>query len=177
MKRYTFNEARAMGEIGNTSSFHIKMDTAPGSKVSSVSGLNLIKNTFYPAMEVDYNQAEIKNLDLTIGPGIDLKIPIYSAYTTSIKVQFYDTDIKAIKNFVKNWIKEKSSLHTKRLSPANLKDWAVKLTVLNFDKAHKDVSNFNDTFYIVPDETLDYHGDQSFNLDTNTLTFNIVGVE
>ena len=178
MKKYSFNEARTMGELGNSSNWAISFDTIPGSKVTSINSLNLIKNQFFPAMDIDYEQANIETVTITVGPNLDIKIPVCNKNTTELTVQFYDTDIKKIRSFMLDWIRHKMKIDSDNpLAPSNFKNIAIKIKIFHYDKEHNLLKDIKDIFYIVPDGSIDFHGDQSYQLDTNQIKFNIVGTE
>jgi len=179
IKKYTFNQARAtMGEVGNASSWLISFEMVSGSSMTNISSLNLIAGKFFPAIDVDYNQIDVQKKELKIGPDLEVNIPTHCANITSIKIQFYDTDKKKIRTALRDWVIHKTSLTSNRQAPADLKDIALKLVVYHIDKKElEEISGLTEKFYIVPDGTIDFHGDGSFNLDSLPITFNIVGTE
>ena len=177
--RFTANNLRVAMEAGSTSNWLVTFENVAGSKAPKADLLNLIKSdngNFFPCQDVDYNQTNIEEKTIEVGPSIKISVPVFIEPPTEISLTYFETHQKDIRAFVRNWV-EKSSLKNKQ-APSNIKKIVMKVVIWYFDKELKGLEQYpKDVYYVYPKGALSTRGDQAFALDTNTLTLAIVGTE
>lgn len=176
MSRFTSNQLRGSFELGNTSSWVVSFESV-GQNSPDVSKLNLIAGKFCPVSDVEYDQYTVTTHNILVGPGLEINVPVYAAdHPHSITMTIYDEHKKTIRTFIRNWATKTLKL-TKGQAPvlSKLKDSCLLVRIQHFDKQLNNLSN--DSFYILPMDSLAFRGDQAFSADTIPLTFNVVGTQ
>jgi len=177
--RFSANQLRTAMEAGSTSNWLVTFQDVSGSSAPKADLLNLIKSSdgnFFPAQDVDYNQLNIEEKTIEVGPSIKISVPVFIEPPTEINLTYFETHKKHIRAFVRDWV-GKSSLKDKQ-APSNIKKIAMKIVIWYFDKELKDLEQYpKDVYYAYPKGALGTRGDQAFALDTNNLVLSIVGVE
>jgi len=177
--RFTSNNLRAAMEVGSTSNWLITFQNVAGSSAPKADLINLIKSpngNFFPAQDVEYNQVNIEEKAIEVGPSIKISIPVFVEPPTEMRITYFETHKKTIRNFVRNWVGN-SSLKNKQ-APSNLKKIAMKVIVWYFDKELNDLVEYpKDVYYVYPKGALSTRGDQQFAVDSNNLVLDIIGVE
>ena len=178
--RFTSNTLRTAFEAGTTSNWLVTFENVPNSSAQLADRFNLIKQSqggnFFPAQDIDYNQVNIEEKVIEVGPSVKIHIPVFAEPPTEMNITYFETHKKEIKNILRTWI-DGTRLNNKQ-APANIKDIAMKVIVWYFDKELNDLEEYpKDVYYVVPKGSLSTRGDQAFALDTNVLNLAIVGTE
>lgn len=178
--RYSLNSVASSLEVGNSSSWVLSFRRAGESSAPDPSEFNLIKSDSYgftPALDVDYDQFNVETKTITVGPGIELELPVLNKGTKSITVTLYDSHEKLIRNAMRSWVKDYLQIDKgKAPSFADLQKRALILDIDHFDVTLGSIpEHTQDSFYVLPKGQLTFRGDQSFQSDTLPLTFLVVG--
>jgi len=169
------NQLKKIGEIGNNSNWLVRFSKPSSSSVSVSNTLNAIDNKWFPAMSVDYNQLSVTKVDVTIGPDLVIPIPVKAEKASKVSIGFYDKDLKTLRLALISWVENNTKLYNKHLAPdiSKLKSIALQLDIIHTTKQKQEV--YKDSYYVILDEDISFHGDYQFLLDTNTVSFMIVG--
>lgn len=177
--RFTANNLRKAMEVGSTSNWLITFQDVAGSSAPKADSINLIKSSngnFFPAQDIDYNQVNIEEKTIEVGPAIKISVPVFMEPPTEMSITYFETHQKVIRNFMRDWV-SKSSLKNKQ-APSNLKKIAMKVVIWYFDKELNSLGNYpKDVYYVYPKGALSTRGDQQFAVDTNNLVLAIIGTE
>ncbi len=178
MPKFSANQLRNSFEPGNTSDWAVTFENAVSNKAPDASIFNFIKTpdiNYSPVKDVEFDQIIIKTKEFSVGPGLDFKIPVFAQGGHEIKVVFYDNHFKDIRHALIDWAKEFLDLTKGRSPPLSiLKDYCLLLDVLHFDRQSNDLGR-DSSFYVVPDKSITFLGNQDFQADTIPVEFNIVG--
>jgi hypothetical protein len=174
MARFSANQLRSSPEVGNTSTWVVCFERG-GEKSPDITKLNLINGGYFPAIDVTYNKYDIVSIPISFGPGIEFDLPVYAKNSPSqVDLTFYSDDLRLIKKELVSWVDNKLNIKLGKAPPLKLlKKFCLILSVYQYSKTGKLISK--ESFYVLPKESLAFHGDQSFSLDTSPLVLSIVG--
>lgn len=174
MRRYSLNTLKNSFELGSTSNWVLVFE-ASGRMSPDASKFNLIDGRFTPAIDVEYDDYTVINQTISVGPGVELTIPVYAKNSPpSVQLSLYDDHTKTIRKELKYWVNDILQINKGRAPDlAKLKESCMLMKVHHFDKLGNSLST--DAFYILPTDSLTFRGDQSFGEDNIPISFNIVG--
>jgi len=173
--RFTHNELKNSFEVGTTSNWLVSF-YGFGGKHPPADAFNIIDGKWFPALDVDYPTVTVQDKSITVGPNIELIFPVTASYPREIKFTYYETHTNLIHKLREDWIAMTDLVSKKRTkSLADLKAYAMKVRVDYFDKGLNPISS--DTYYVVPKGATDIHGDNSFQVKTNSIALIIIGKE
>lgn len=176
MSRYSLNKLKNSFELGSTSNW-VAVFQSVGANSPDASKLNIINGEFCPIIDVDYPEYEVINKSLVIGPGVTINIPVFSPNSpNTISLTLYDDHKKIIKRELSTWVHDKFKIIEGKAPPITLlKNYCLLLIIYYFDKTGAQFEK--KAFYVMPADTLNVRGDQSFAPDTLPVTFNIIGTQ
>lgn len=180
MAKYTANQLRASMELGSTSLWVISFLNVSGSSAPDASLLNFIKTDegdFSTVSDVEYDQSRIKKYDFSVGPGLEFSIPVFQQGGNSLKVTFFDDHFKSIRSTLLDWVRSRLQITQGRApSLASLKQSSLLMSIHHYDKQTESL-NKDDVFYVIPEDSIVFRGDQEFSADTIPVSFTILGTQ
>lgn len=168
-------------ELGSTSHWVVAFENSSSAgKAPNADILNFIKTdegNYSTVKDVDYDQAVIKKKDFVVGPGFEFSIPYLVQSGQSIKLTLFDNDQKLFRQTILDWVYEFLPIKNGQAPVlSKLKDYCLILTVYHFDKQHNSLQK-DDSFYVIPDASIAFRGDQEFAADTLPIEFVILGTQ
>jgi hypothetical protein len=171
--KYSLNQVRTTLEVGHTSQWVVVFEAA-GTKSPNIKNLNLIDGKYAPVIDINYTGLEVKTTEQVSSPYSTVLIPHYAKNTPStLSLTIYDDHYKTIMNELRSWIKKTPWSKNRSINPTRMKEYALIIHIHHTDRYDNVIST--DSYYVYPDQSIDFRGDQSFNPDTLPINFNVIG--
>lgn len=172
--RYSLNNLKNSFNAGNTSNWVVRFEKE--------NTLNLIKDSsnlnVFPASEVSFNEFNLTESEITVGPGLKLSTPkLLINCPETISITFFEDNKYSITKFIKKWLKNikkgnRNIRYGNVCKFSEIKNITKILTIYKFDE--KQDAQETLSYYVYP-LGLTFHGDQNFSLQSNSIEFKVVG--
>lgn len=133
-------------------------------------------SSLLPAFSCSYDDYEVTTESITFGPGITVDVPVFNPiYPKTVTINVIDNYMLNIRQACIDWSLQLSEVSEGRgMSLDKLQEYSMKLKVqwFNRDRGRR---TSREEFIILPPTSFSDGGDDTFSIDSFSLTFPVIG--